>query len=83
MQFEPKTHLEWHSCYAGEFDCARLRVPMDYDNPLTNRTFDLAVIRIPAEDTENYLGSMFYNPGVRTHLHPFPSNAPCLMPGVP
>lgn len=37
--------LDWEPC--GEHECARLRVPLDYDRP-HGRTIRLAVLRVPA-----------------------------------
>lgn len=45
-------------------ECARLIVPMDYSNTASNQTVALALIKLPATDTENYLGPIFFQPGV-------------------
>lgn len=37
---------------------------MDYADCRSNQTVTLAVIMLPAKDTENYLGPLFYNSGV-------------------
>ena len=43
-------HLKYAPCYPswGEFQCARLELPLDYWNGTTNETLSLAVIRKPA-----------------------------------
>jgi pimeloyl-ACP methyl ester carboxylesterase len=53
--------LDWSSCY-DYFDCAELRVPIDYDD-LSVGTFRLAVLRAAAKDQDNRLGSIVVNPG--------------------
>ncbi|MBZ0291082.1 MAG: alpha/beta fold hydrolase [Anaerolineae bacterium] len=42
------------------FECARLEVPLDYENP-DGRTAQIAVLRIPATGTP--IGSLLLNPG--------------------
>ncbi|MDH3681172.1 MAG: alpha/beta hydrolase [Acidimicrobiia bacterium] len=44
------------------FECARTRVPLDYDHP-RGRTISLNLIRIPATDPENRVGAILANPG--------------------
>jgi pimeloyl-ACP methyl ester carboxylesterase len=51
--------LDWSSC--GEFQCATLSVPLDYDDP-DDQTIELSVLRSPAEDGE-VQGSLVLNPG--------------------
>ena len=53
--------LDWSSCY-DYFDCAELRVPIDYED-LSVGTFRLAVLRAAAKDQDNRLGSIVVNPG--------------------
>ncbi|KAH6694086.1 Alpha/Beta hydrolase protein [Plectosphaerella plurivora] len=64
---KPSRSLEWQPCYEDDreanLQCARLIVPMDYENCASNQTVTLAVIKRPAQDTENYLGPVFVNPG--------------------
>ncbi len=62
-------HLRWSTCYrdVGDqfgltFECAELRVPLDHDRP-RGRTIPLALVRLPATDPDNRIGSMFINPG--------------------
>jgi pimeloyl-ACP methyl ester carboxylesterase len=53
--------LRWHLCDHG-FQCARLLVPFDYRRPAWRR-FSLPVIRLPAADPGQRLGSLVVNPG--------------------
>lgn len=53
--------LTWADC-GGGFQCASATVPLDYDKPRT-RTIDIALIRRPALDQANRIGSLFANPG--------------------
>nr|POF15202.1 putative hydrolase [Quercus suber] len=58
--------LNYSTCYKGEFQCARLELPMDYWNGTTNATVSLAVIRKPAvvDVTDSrYGGAILTNPG--------------------
>lgn len=51
--------LDWHDCDDG-FQCASLRVPLDYAHP-DGRRLKLAVIRLRA--TGDRIGSLILNPG--------------------
>lgn len=51
--------LDWSSC--GEFECATLDVPLDYEDP-AGETIDLAVLRVRAEG-DDPTGSLIVNPG--------------------
>jgi pimeloyl-ACP methyl ester carboxylesterase len=53
--------LDWSECY-DYFECAELRVPIDYDD-LSVGTFRLSVLRASALDQKNRLGSIVVNPG--------------------
>ncbi len=53
--------LDWTSCQ-GAFECAELQVPVDYADP-SEETFDLAVLRVPATDPADRIGSLVVNPG--------------------
>jgi pimeloyl-ACP methyl ester carboxylesterase len=53
--------LEWAPC-EGDFECATLEVPLDYDDP-DGRTIDLAVLKAPAADPAQRVGSLVVNPG--------------------
>lgn len=61
-------HLQYAPCYSswGEFQCARLELPLDYWNGTTNGTLSLAVIRKPAAvpiTDPRYAGPLVVNPG--------------------
>jgi hypothetical protein len=61
-------HLQYAPCYPswGEFQCARLELPLDYWNGTTNATLSLAVIRKPAAvpiTDPRYAGPLIVNPG--------------------
>ncbi len=53
--------LDWTACRDG-FQCAKAVVPLDYDRPL-GATITLALIRLPAADPAQRIGSLFVNPG--------------------
>ena len=53
--------LRWQSC-DKVFQCARLLVPFDYRRPAWRR-FSLPVIRLPATDPAQRIGSLVVNPG--------------------
>lgn len=53
--------LEWTSCNVV-YQCATATVPLDYDDP-AGKTIELALIRKPATDAEQRIGSLFINPG--------------------
>jgi pimeloyl-ACP methyl ester carboxylesterase len=53
--------LHWRACAHG-FQCARLRVPFDYQRPAWRR-FSLPVIKLPASDPARRIGSLVLNPG--------------------
>ena len=63
----PHEHFEWQSCF-GDFQCARLQVPMDWqgDSAEANQTVELAVIKVeatvPVTDS-SYGGAVVLNPG--------------------
>jgi pimeloyl-ACP methyl ester carboxylesterase len=54
--------LNWTSC-GGGFQCANLTVPLDYSNADNGKTIQLALIRKPALDQANRIGSVLTNPG--------------------
>jgi len=61
-------HLQYSPCYAslGDFQCARLELPLDYWNDTTKATLSLAVIRKPAAvpiTDPRYGGPVLVNPG--------------------
>ncbi|GLW66023.1 proteinase [Actinomadura rubrobrunea] len=53
--------LEWSDCGNG-FECATAKVPLDYANPKGER-LRISLIRRPAEDRSQRIGSLFVNPG--------------------
>ena len=57
---EPK--LDWKSCGDGS-ECAKLTVPLDYEHPDNGRTMKVALLRVPAADRKNRIGSLLMNPG--------------------
>ena len=65
----PSPHLVWHQCY-GDFECARLQVPLDYlaENPNEDHAY-LAVIKYASdpvnhpEYSESWGGPVLTNPG--------------------
>ncbi|KAK0630266.1 TAP-like protein-domain-containing protein [Bombardia bombarda] len=70
----PSRSLKWTSCYEGSYDCARLDVPMDWQDPSPDegKRVVLAIIRLRAKtktglgknaSDSNYRGPVFFNPG--------------------
>ncbi|KAB5549537.1 Alpha/Beta hydrolase protein [Coniochaeta sp. 2T2.1] len=60
--------LTWHSCYAKQYDCARLDLPMDWQDPTADddKRVVLAIMRLRANPNSTvgpYLGPVFFNPG--------------------
>ncbi|MFG2087973.1 MULTISPECIES: alpha/beta hydrolase [unclassified Spirillospora] len=51
----------WKGCEDG-FECTTVQVPLDYAKPSGDKV-GIAVIRLPAEDGSNRIGSLFTNPG--------------------
>ena len=56
--------LAWKPCFEedGTFECALMRVPLDYDKP-GGATIRIALIRLPATVPAQRIGSLFLNPG--------------------
>ncbi|MGW0735364.1 alpha/beta hydrolase [Streptomyces sp. NPDC002851] len=54
--------LRWRECGVPEFDCATLKVPLDYEKP-GDGDIDLAVARKKATGPGKRLGSLQVNPG--------------------
>ena len=55
--------IAWEPCEDAEgFECATVEVPRDYNRP-GGQTVDLAVVRLPAQDEEARIGSLFVNFG--------------------
>ncbi len=57
----PTPKLGWYSCY-GWAQCATAEVPLDYDRPRGTQV-TIALLRVPARDQRNRIGSLFVNPG--------------------
>ncbi len=55
--------IDWSGCEDAEgLECATVEVPRNYENP-DGPTVDLAVVRLPAQDDEARIGSLFVNFG--------------------
>ena len=52
---------EWEPC-DGDFECATVDVPRDHDDP-AGATVEVALLRVPANDPDRRIGSLFVNPG--------------------
>jgi pimeloyl-ACP methyl ester carboxylesterase len=59
-----KPKISWGKCFAefGPFECGTVQVPLDYDGS-AGGTISLALVRLPATDPANRIGSLFLNPG--------------------
>ena len=64
-----RPELKWSKCYqevtaetATAYECTQVNVPLDHDSP-RGAAISLALVRIPASDTANRIGSLFLNPG--------------------
>ena len=53
--------IAWTDC-AGGLQCATAAVPLDYDRPSAT-AISIALIRLPASDPGQRIGSLFVNPG--------------------
>jgi hypothetical protein len=62
---QPSRSLDWRPCYGGSFDCARLDVPLDWQDPSDDERVVLAVMRLPAatKNQSDYRGPVIFNPG--------------------
>lgn len=61
----PVPVLNWQPCASSSeagFQCATAQVPIDYAAPKAG-SFTLALIRHPADDPANRIGTLFWNPG--------------------
>ncbi len=52
--------VKWSTC--GDFECAQIRVPLDYTDP-AGRSIKLAALRRPANSSRDRIGSLLVNPG--------------------
>jgi pimeloyl-ACP methyl ester carboxylesterase len=55
--------LSWHGCGVAGFDCATMKVPLDYAHPVAADDLKLAVARKKAAGSAKKLGSLLVNPG--------------------
>jgi pimeloyl-ACP methyl ester carboxylesterase len=61
----PKPKISWSPCYKEfglPFECGTVQVPLDYDNPGV-AAVSIALVRLPATDQANKIGTLFFNPG--------------------
>ena len=57
--------ISWSPCYhelGFPFECGTVQVPLDYNLP-NGAAISIAVVRLPAGDPANKIGSIFFNPG--------------------
>jgi pimeloyl-ACP methyl ester carboxylesterase len=54
--------LDWRAC-GDDAECARLTVPLDYENRDDGKTIKIALLRVRATDAERRIGSLLVNPG--------------------
>jgi len=55
----------WSPCFkefGANFQCATVQVPLDWNGP-ANATISIAMVRLPASDPDQRIGSVFINPG--------------------
>lgn len=57
----PPVPVDWNGC-GGGFDCGTVTVPVDYRHP-AGPTLEVALIRRPAGDPSQRIGSLLMNPG--------------------
>ena len=61
----PTPSVEWRPCkqfqYRGQ-QCAEVTLPLDYDEP-EGAQITVSVLKIPARNPEQRIGSLFVNPG--------------------
>ena len=55
-----RQQIDWHGC--GGNLCGTLEVPLDYRD-LTGDTIDLALLKVPAAEPDERVGSLVVNPG--------------------
>src|SRR6201991_3798361 len=60
----PTAKGNWSPCFRAEgpFECATVGVPLDYDWPGSAK-ISIALVRLPAADPSQRIGSLFLNPG--------------------
>ncbi|KAH8173725.1 alpha/beta hydrolase fold domain-containing protein [Sarocladium implicatum] len=62
-EIPPSSDLQWHQCYDAQFECARLDLSMDWQDPNVTDRVVIAVARLRAKNITDYKGSVFFNPG--------------------
>ncbi|KAK5065152.1 hypothetical protein LTR84_000988 [Exophiala bonariae] len=63
---ESSSHLVFHKCYDGSFECAKLLVPLDWSDLSNPNNVSIAIVRLPAvvdRADESYGGAILVNPG--------------------
>ncbi|KAH6665849.1 hypothetical protein F5X68DRAFT_265675 [Plectosphaerella plurivora] len=61
---EGQDEIVWTDCYQPlRHHCARLNLPMNWADPDDPARVTLAILRIPAKNTTDYKGPVFFNPG--------------------
>ena len=60
-QAQAVPELDWTDCEDG-FQCATAKVPLDHDRP-RGKKIELALVRDPAANPDDRIGSLFFNPG--------------------
>lgn len=65
LDIKPSRKLQWHTCYDGAYECARLDVPLDWQDPTDDERVILAISKLKATTTDpaDYKGAVFFNPG--------------------
>jgi pimeloyl-ACP methyl ester carboxylesterase len=63
---ESSQRLTFQKCYHGTFECAKLVVPLDWNDPSNPNNISIAIVRLPAvvdRADESYGGAIIVNPG--------------------
>jgi pimeloyl-ACP methyl ester carboxylesterase len=61
----PRPRVAWSPCFQQfglPFQCGTVQVPLDYSEPGV-ASISIALVRLPASDPSQRIGSLFYNPG--------------------
>jgi pimeloyl-ACP methyl ester carboxylesterase len=58
----PPAQIRWSPCERDGFQCAAVPVPLDHDQP-GGASILLSLIRLPASDPDQRIGSLLVNPG--------------------
>jgi pimeloyl-ACP methyl ester carboxylesterase len=66
---ERRSQISWQACNQDRtaqtgvaYECATVAAPLDYDRP-NGATISVELVRIPASDPTNRIGSILFNPG--------------------